>query len=86
MFSDGIASVEESGKIKFIDTEGKLAFDRTFKYNPNHRGHVFHGGYYVIDENQDKKYGLMNTKRLKPDFPNIWLTMIMRVSSRRTDT
>lgn len=62
VFSEGIASVEENGKIKFIDTEGKLAFDRTFKYNPNHRGHVFHGGYCIIDENQDKKYGLMNTK------------------------
>lgn len=30
VFSDGIASVEEDGIVKFIDTKGKQIFDRTF--------------------------------------------------------
>lgn len=62
VFSDGIASVEEDGIIKFIDTKGKQVFDRTFDYDPNYDGHVFHGGYCIIDSDSNKKYGLMNTK------------------------
>lgn len=62
VFSDGIASVEEDGVIKFIDTKGNQVFDRSFAYNPEHAGYIFHGGYCIIDENDDNKYGLMNTK------------------------
>jgi len=62
VFSDGIASVEENGIIKFIDTKGNQVFDRTFAYDPNYDGYVFHGGYCIIDEDDDRKYGLMNTK------------------------
>lgn len=61
VFSDGIAAVEENGIIKFIDTKGFNVFDRTFTYNPDNEGYVFHGGYCVVDEDNDKKYGLMNT-------------------------
>ncbi|MBQ0058004.1 MAG: WG repeat-containing protein [Bacteroidales bacterium] len=61
VFSDGIASVEENGIIKFIDTKGNQAFERTFEYDPSYDGYVFHGGYCVVDEDNDKKYGLMNT-------------------------
>ncbi len=61
VFSDGIAAIEENGIIKFINSKGHLAFDRTLEYDPNHDGYVFHGGYCIIDENNDKKYGLMNT-------------------------
>lgn len=62
VFSDGIASVEENGIIKFIDTKGNQLFDRTFAYDPDYDGYVFHGGYCIVDEDNDKKYGLMNTK------------------------
>lgn len=61
VFSDGIASVEENGIIKFIDTKGNQVFDRTFAYDPNQDGYVFHGGYCIVDEDNDKKHGLMNT-------------------------
>lgn len=74
VFSDGIASVEEDGIIKFIDTKGNQVFRRTFAYNPDDPGYVFHGGYCVIDENQDHKYGLMNTKGetvLEEEYDNI---------------
>lgn len=62
VFSGGIASVEENGVIKFINSEGEQVFDRVFCFNPDLDGYVFHGGYCVIDDNADDKYGLMNTK------------------------
>lgn len=61
VFSDGIASVEENGIIKFIDSNGNQVFDRTFEYDPTYDGYVFHGGYCIVDEDNDKRYGLMNT-------------------------
>lgn len=61
VFSDGIASVEEDGVVKFIDGKGNQAFDRTFVFNPNEDGYVFHGGYCVIDSDGDRKFGLMDT-------------------------
>lgn len=62
VFSDGIASVEEDGIIKFIDTKGNQVFDRTFTYNPDQDGYVFHGGYCIIDSDDDNKFGLIDTK------------------------
>lgn len=62
VFSDGIASVEENGIVKFIDTKGNQVFDRTFIYDPDYDGYVFHGGYCIVDEDNDNKYGLMNAK------------------------
>lgn len=62
VFSDGIASVEENGIIKFIDSKGKQVFERTFAYDPNHEGYVFHGGYCIVDDDSDGKFGLMNTQ------------------------
>lgn len=62
VFSDGIASVEENGIIKFIDTKGNQIFERTFVYDPNYEGYVFHGGYCIVDEDGDYKFGLMDTK------------------------
>lgn len=62
VFSDGIASVEEDGVIKFIDAHGNQMFDRTFTYYPSHDGYVFHGGYCVVDEDDDDRYGLINTQ------------------------
>lgn len=62
VFSEGFAAVEENDTIRFIDANGHHVFDRTFAYAPEHEGYVFHGGYCVIDEDNDKKFGLMNTK------------------------
>jgi len=62
VFSDGIASVEEDGIIKFIDTKGNQVFDRTFAYDSRQEGYVFHGGYCIIDSDNDYKRGLMNMK------------------------
>lgn len=62
VFSEGIASVEENGVVRFIDTKGNQVFDRTFAYDPEHDGYVFHGGYCVVDEDHDYLFGLMDKK------------------------
>ncbi|MBQ0057227.1 MAG: WG repeat-containing protein [Bacteroidales bacterium] len=60
VFSEGIASVEENGFVKFIDSNGNIAFERTFIFNPKNDGYVFHGGYCIIDEDNDNKFGLID--------------------------
>lgn len=61
VFSNGLASVEENGVIKFIDQKGNQAFDRTFVYQPGIEL-VFHDGYCIIDSDNDGLYGVMNTR------------------------
>ena len=60
IFSDGLASVDEGGHIKFIDATGKVVIDKNMPYIPNMKGLVFHGGYCVIDTDDGEKCGLMD--------------------------
>ena len=60
IFSDGLASVEEDAYIKFIDTTGKVVIDNKIPYQVNMDGYVFHGGYCVIEAEDDDVYGLMD--------------------------
>lgn len=60
IFSDGLASVEEGGRIKFIDATGETVIDKDMAYIPNMEGYVFHGGYCVIDTNDGELCGLMD--------------------------
>lgn len=62
IFSDGLASVEEDGYIKFIDPTGKVVIDKNMAYIPNMEGYVFHGGYCVIDTDDGEQCGLMDKK------------------------
>ena len=62
IFSDGLASVEEDGYIKFIDATGKVVIDKKMAYIPNMEGYVFHGGYCVIDTDDGEQCGLMDKK------------------------
>lgn len=48
-FSEGLASVDEGGNIKFIDTMGKTIIDNIAPYKPDMEGLFFHGGYCMID-------------------------------------
>jgi hypothetical protein len=48
-FSEGLASVDEGGSIKFIDTTGKMVIDNVAPYKPDMEGLFFHGGYCMID-------------------------------------
>lgn len=60
IFSDGLASVEENGYIKFIDATGKVVIDRKMAYIPNMEGYVFHAGFCVVDTDDGEKCGLMD--------------------------
>ena len=60
IFSDGLASVEEGGYIKFIDSTGKVVIDKKMPYIPNMEGYVFHGGYCVVDTDDGEQCGLMD--------------------------
>ena len=51
VFSEGLASVEEDGSIKFIDGTGEIAIDNVTSYRPRMDGLFFHGGYCVVDNN-----------------------------------
>lgn len=62
IFSDGLASVEEDGYIKFIDATGKVVIDKKMPYIPDMEGYVFHGGYCVVDTDDGEKCGLMDKK------------------------
>lgn len=61
IFSDGVAAVEEDGKIKFIDSTGKIVIDNGMKYDSGGEGYVFHGGYLAVYSDGNNKYGLMDT-------------------------
>lgn len=62
IFSDGLASVEENGYIKFIDALGKVVIDKKMVYIPDMEGYVFHGGYCVVDTDDGEQCGLMDKK------------------------
>lgn len=62
IFSDGLASVEENGYIKFIDGTGKVVIDKKMAYIPGMDGYVFHGGYCVVDTDDGELCGLMDKK------------------------
>ena len=60
IFSEGLASVEENGYIKFIDGTGKVVIDKKMAYIPEMEGYVFHGGYCVVDTDDGEQSGLMD--------------------------
>ena len=60
IFSDGLASVEEGGYIKFIDGTGKVVINNKMAYIPDMEGYVFHGGYCVVDTDDGEQCGLMD--------------------------
>ena len=60
MFSDGLASVDDNGYIKFIDGTGKVVIDQKMPYIPNMEGYKFHGGYCVVDTDDGELCGLID--------------------------
>ena len=60
IFSDGVAAVEEDGKIKFIDGTGKVVLDANINYDSSTDDYVFHGGYLVATNEDDGKSGLID--------------------------
>ena len=60
VFSEGIASVDEGGFIKFIDVSGNMVIDKKMPYIQNMEGYVFHGPYCVVDTDDGEYCGLMD--------------------------
>lgn len=60
IFSEGLAAVEQSGRIKFIDKTGNVVIDKDFAYNPNDGGYVFHKGRCVVNDQDNKHKGLID--------------------------
>ena len=62
IFSDGLASVDDNGYIKFIDGTDKVVIDQNMPYIPNMEGYVFHSGYCVVDTDDGELCGLIDRK------------------------
>ena len=60
VFSDGLASVDDNGYIKFIDGTDKVVIDEKMPYIPNMEGYVFHSGYCVVDTEDGEFCGLID--------------------------
>lgn len=60
IFSDGLASVDEDGIIKFIDATGKVVIETNQRYHEWMDGYVFHGGYCVINNEDNDLYALID--------------------------
>lgn len=74
IFSDGLASVDDNGSIKFIDQTGKVVIDNNMRYIPGKDGYVFHNGNCVVHNKKGDRLGLMNKEgkmALQPDYFSI---------------
>lgn len=61
LFSEGLAAVEEGGKIKFVDGTGQVVIEGFNAQLAMFDDYVFHGGMVVVPSADQSKYGLMNT-------------------------
>lgn len=60
IFSNGLAAVEQRGRIKFIDTHGNIVIDRGFKYDVCDDGYVFHNGHCAVNDSLGLHMGLID--------------------------
>lgn len=60
VFSEGLASVDENGSIKFINSKGNVMIDNVMKYVPGMDGLAFHNGYCVVDKESPELCSLID--------------------------
>ncbi|WP_270265978.1 WG repeat-containing protein, partial [Segatella copri] len=75
VFSDGLASVDDNGMIKFIDAKGNVVIDLNIPYITGAEGYIFHNGHCVMHGNKRDKYGLIDKKgkwMLKAEYDAIY--------------
>ena len=60
VFSEGIAAVEQDGKVRFIGHDGQKVFDREFKTYWKSDDYVFHGGYCPVRDYDSHLLGLID--------------------------
>lgn len=75
VFSDGLASVDDGGWIKFIDQTGNVVVDTHMPYVSGMDGYVFHEGLCVVRDMQQDKVGLLDKTGkwlLQPEYRYIY--------------
>ena len=74
IFSDGLASVDDEGWIKFIDASGKVVIDPKIPYIPGAEGYVFHNNRCVVHNDRRDRFGMIDKQGkwvLKPEYFSI---------------
>lgn len=75
IFSDHLAAVEVDGKVKFIDTTGRVVIDRGFAYDVSDDGYVFHDGHCAVNDKNGNHMGLIDRNGewvIPPMYDNIY--------------
>ena len=71
VFSDGLASVDDDGWIKFIDHTGKVVIDNHIPYFLGKDGYVFHYGHCIMHDERGERVGLIDKQGnwvLQPEY------------------
>ncbi|MDO4932779.1 MAG: WG repeat-containing protein [Prevotellaceae bacterium] len=74
IFSDGLASVDDGGWIKFIDASGKVVIDPQIPYIPGAEGYVFHKNRCIAHNERRDRFGLLDKQGkwvLQPEYFSI---------------
>ena len=74
IFSDGLASVDDGGWIKFIDASGKVVIDPQIPYIPGAEGYVFHYNRCIVHNERRDRFGLLDKQGkwvLQPEYFSI---------------
>ena len=70
IFSDGLAAVEENGRIKFIDASGKVMIDNNLPYLSNKDGTL-----WIVSNGKEKSVLNASLKTVLPFIsPNVWIS------------
>ncbi len=75
IFSDGLASVDDDGWIKFIDASGKVVMDPKIPYIPGAEGYVFHNNLCVVHNDRRDRFGMIDKQGkwlLQPEYFSIY--------------
>lgn len=59
-FSEGVACVNDNGRIKFIDGAGNVVIDKQLAHPLSDDGYVFQSGYCIVNSEDGKHNGLMD--------------------------
>lgn len=74
IFSDGLASVDDNGWIKFVDVTGKVVIDPRIPYRYGMDGYVFHNNHCVVHNGRCDRVGLIDRQgnwTLEPEYSSI---------------
>lgn len=77
VFSDGMASVEIDGMIKFINTRGDVVLDPQLPFRYGMEGYVFHNGLCIVENKQGNRRGIIDKQGnyvLQPEYVQVDVT------------